>query len=333
MSSDPLTLKAFGTSDVGRRREKNEDVVLLLDDFGLFAVFDGAGGHNTGQVAANLASRSVSNYIRAVAPRLDAKEPDAFGLPARARHLSAALHKANRDILEVAAGHNRHRGMGTTVVATIFSPGSGLMHVAHVGDSRCYRLRSGHLEALTADHCLLNDILEQRPNLDDEVLAQLPKNVVTRALGMDDNLKVSLSAHAILGGDRYLLCSDGLSSIVPQAQIQMLLAEDEDPDVAARLLIAQANSAGGPDNIAAIVIDCLGGGAADATPDYGGFSRDELTDPELLILGIEELGTDALLPGAGSEALETFRALTLGKPQPANVDDAEAKPAKRSDRH
>src|SRR6185295_2804941 len=102
-------------------------------------------------------------------------------------------------------------GMGTTIVAAVPAPRSGAIHVAHVGDSRCYRLRARHFEQLTEDHSLLNDVLESWPDVDDSALARLPRNVVTRALGMDEKLRVSIRSYEMVGGDRYLLCSDGLT--------------------------------------------------------------------------------------------------------------------------
>src|SRR5215216_1686162 len=170
--SAALTLKAAGRTDIGRRRQHNEDVVLVREDLGLFLVADGAGGHNAGEVASALAARSIENYFGAtIRATHEAPEFNRLGMPNGARRLSSAVHKANRDVVEIARSSPKHRGMGTTVVACCFSPRSGLMHVAHVGDSRCYRMRDGDFELLTQDHSLLTDVLEQRPELDDDVLA------------------------------------------------------------------------------------------------------------------------------------------------------------------
>jgi protein phosphatase len=182
-----------------------------------------------------------------------------LGIPNGARRLSSAVHKANRDVVEIARTSPKHRGMGTTVVASCFSPRSGLMHVAHVGDSRCYRMRDGDFELLTQDHSLLTDVLEQRPELDDEVLARLPKNIVTRAIGLDGQLRVSIRSFSVVEGDRYLLCSDGLSGPVPALDLAAVLALHEAPQAIAQRLIALANEKGGPDNVAALIIDCQGG--------------------------------------------------------------------------
>ena len=255
-----LVLQAGGATDVGKRRTHNEDAVLVRDDLNLFLVADGAGGHNAGEVASALCARSMANYFGAtIRSSHQSPEFDRFAIPHGARRLSAAVLKANRDIVEISRSSQAHRGMGTTVVAACFSPRSGLMHVAHVGDSRCYRLRAGHLELLTKDHSLLTDVIEQRPELDDQVLARLPKNVVTRALGMDGQLRVSMRSYAVVEGDRYLLCSDGLSGPVPATEIAATLGRDETPQQIATRLIGQANAAGGPDNIAVLVLHCQGG--------------------------------------------------------------------------
>jgi PPM family protein phosphatase len=301
----PLTLHAFGATDVGRRRKHNEDVVLVREDLNLYVVADGAGGHNAGEVASNLATRSIGNYFGAtIRATHDKPEFDAFGTPQGARRLSAAIHKANKDVLEISRTHARHRGMGTTVVATSLSPRSGLMHVANVGDSRCYRLRAGQLEQLTVDHSLISDVVEQRPDLPDDILDKLPQNIVTRALGMDKDLRVAVTSHTLLPGDRFLLCSDGLSGVLTPSAIREALDQPEPPETLAHVLIALANEGGGPDNIAALVIDC--DGARDSVTGFEtveAFPAEERTDPELLILGIEELEVPELLRGASDEIL------------------------------
>jgi protein phosphatase len=203
--------------------------------------------------------------------------------------------KANRDVIEVAKSRTEHKGMGTTVVAACFSPRSGLMHIGHAGDSRCYRLRGGHLELLTQDHSLLTDVLEQRPDLDDTVLERLPKSVVTRALGLDSKLRISLRSYGVVAGDRYLLCSDGLSGPVDASAIAEAVSARGTPETVVDSLIALAKASTGNDNIAALVIECTDGPTADSVPPPPpgvlAMTReaDARADPELLILGIEEL--------------------------------------------
>ena len=294
-----VTLKAAGRTDIGKRRQHNEDVVLVREDLGLFVVADGAGGHNAGEVASALAARSIENYFGAtIRATHELPEFNRLGLPNGARRLSSAVHKANRDVVEIARTSPKHRGMGTTVVACCFSPRSGLMHVAHVGDSRCYRMRDGDFELLTQDQSLLTDVLEQRPELDDDMLARLPKNIVTRAIGLDGQLRVSIRSFSVVEGDRYLLCSDGLSGPVPAQELADLLAKLESPAQIAEQLIVGANARGGPDNIAALIIDCQGGHKtalpADSVPPpppevLAMFDESQTSEPELLILGIQDL--------------------------------------------
>jgi PPM family protein phosphatase len=292
MSQD-LELRAAGLTDVGQR-PSNEDVVLVRSDLGLYVVADGAGGHRSGEVASALACRSLENYFGATIKKThELPEFDSFGIPGGARRLSAGILKANHDVLEISRRSPEHKGMGTTIVACCFSPRSGLLHVAHVGDSRCYRLRGGHLEQLTQDHSLLTDVLERRPDLDDTVLERLPKNVVTRALGIDPKLRVSLRSLAVVAGDRYLLCSDGLSGPVEPEAIARALGQRAEPDAVVAELVRLAKDAQGRDNIAALVVECTDGPKADSVPPAPAvLSRAReaaLSEPELLILGIEEL--------------------------------------------
>ncbi len=322
-----LVLQAGGATDVGKRRTHNEDAVLVRDDLSLYLVADGAGGHNAGEVASALCARSIANYFGAtIRSAHQSPEFNRFGISHGARRLSAAVLKANRDIVEISRSSQAHRGMGTTVVAACFSPRSGLMHVAHVGDSRCYRLRGGHLELLTKDHSLLTDVIEQRPELDDQVLARLPKNVVTRALGMDGQLRVSMRSYAVVEGDRYLLCSDGLSGPVSAPEIAAALGQDDTPQRIATRLIELANAAGGPDNIAVLVLHCRGGHSdalpADSVPPApaevfelpGDFDSDH-SDPELLILGIEDMDIAEGKESASDGLFKALGDLIVGPPR------------------
>jgi protein phosphatase len=240
----------------------------------------------------------MENYFGAtIRATHELPEFNRLGMPNGARRLSSAVHKANRDVVEIARTSPKHRGMGTTVVAACFSPRSGLMHVAHVGDSRCYRLRAGDFELLTQDHSLLTDVIEQRPELDDDMLARLPKNIVTRAIGLDGQLRVSIRSFSVVEGDRYLLCSDGLSGPVPAAEMADLLGKHAPAADTAEQLLALANQHGGPDNIAALIIDCQGGHKtalpADSVPppppEVLAMVAESMAEPELLILGIQDL--------------------------------------------
>lgn len=291
----PLQLAAAGATHVGLRRQHNEDSVLIREDLGLFLVADGAGGHHAGDVASALAARSISNYVGATRRATwDKPEHDAAGLASGARQLAAAVLKANHDVLEVSRSSTQHRGMGTTVVAVSHSPRSRLLHVVHAGDSRCYRLRAGRLEQLTLDHCVINDVLAQKPDLSDEVLAKLPRHAVTRALGMTDALRLSVRSYELAAEDRYLLCSDGLSGPVPASQLERLLVEQPEREACVRALTLAALEAGGPDNITALVLDVLGQPPTASERSLPTL-RDDYEEPELLLLGIEELELEELL--------------------------------------
>jgi len=295
-----LTLDAFGLSDVGLQRTNNEDVVVVRDDLALYAVFDGAGGHDAGDVAAAAAARTVQKHVTETEAEASTKPAlDPFGFTVDGRRLAAALHRANKSVVDISKAAKSRRGMGTTAVALLFSRQPSLVHVAHAGDSRCYRLRAGNLEQLTVDHSMINEVLEQRPDLDDDVLSSLPQHAVTRALGMEDKLRVPMASHQVVDGDRFLLCSDGLTGEVPPETIASTLARRDPPAETVVALIDLAKAEGAPDNVTAIVIDCHGPRRA-AVPVYDRSSVDipaeqRASEPELLLLGIEEVELDEIV--------------------------------------
>ncbi|MEM6962630.1 MAG: SpoIIE family protein phosphatase, partial [Myxococcota bacterium] len=173
------------------------------------------------------------------------------------------------DIIDIAKNSERHHGMGTTIVAAHIVPELSALHLAYVGDSRCYRLRDGRMELLTHDHTLIHDVLELKPDLSEEKALDLPRHVITRALGMGAQLRVSVRSHSLLPGDVYLLCSDGLTDEVEESEIveALLLAKSSEERV--HLLIDLALEHQAEDNIAAVVIHCeltRGAGTLPKTP-------------------------------------------------------------------
>jgi PPM family protein phosphatase len=293
-SSGELSIEAFGATDIGLKRPCNEDVALVRNDLSLFVICDGAGGHDAGDVAAAAAARAIAKYIHETSALAEsAPAIGTYGVASDARRIASALHKANRDVLAVARAAGSKRGMGATAVALLFSPTSSLVHVAHAGDSRCYRWRDGHFEQLTQDHSIINDVIEQRPDLDDGVLARLPKHAVTRALGMEDKLRITVNSHEVVNGDRYLLCTDGLSGPVQAGALAEVLARGEPPAETVAALIDLAKSVGGPDNIAALVVDCVSSHTSELPViQHGRAILDPVgrsSEPELLLLGIEEV--------------------------------------------
>lgn len=252
-SSDAIRPVAVGISDVGRQRELNEDHLLIQPQLSLFAVADGMGGHSAGDVASKLTAISLCNFFEATQTDPSAAEvADTPDLAPEARRLIAGIRKANRDVFEISSTFTEHKGMGSTIVAVHVS--HDMIHIAHVGDSRCYRIRDGAIEQLTRDHSLINDALELKPDLTARELARLPKNVITRALGMASTVKVDVQSHPALPQDVYLLCSDGLTGMVNPTQILEVLDVTEDLTEACELLIAMANEAGGTDNISALLV-------------------------------------------------------------------------------
>jgi len=253
-SRTELLVTAAGDTDVGRRPH-NEDAVLLRPDLGLFVLADGAGGHNAGNIASALATTAVVHfYERTQAAALSWPEFDGVGLHTGARRLATAIQRANQEIVDIAQTSAQKKGMGTTVVALHVVPESRLMHLGHVGDSRCYRVRGGHLEQLTYDHSLLNDVLELRPDIDDAEAMRLPRSVITRALGMGPGVRVAVRSHELVAGDVYILCSDGLTDVLDDEHIAASAELARDPHELVRILLERARVEGADDNVAVIVV-------------------------------------------------------------------------------
>jgi protein phosphatase len=290
-SSLAKSIDAGGVTDTGKVRKHNEDALLVRKDLHLYVVADGAGGHNAGDIASKLAVKSIENFFEATEPVAKTRpELDRFGLMTQARRLAAAVQKANSDVMEIARASKERKGMGSTVVVAYLRPAWNRLYLAHVGDSRCYRLRGGHMEALTHDHTMLNDVMELRPDVDDQVLTRLPRSVVTRAIGMGDRVRVELRAHDLAAGDRYLLCSDGLYRDVPVDALQGALRSPEGPEAVARQLVEIGKKAGGADNLTALVIDCARieePSKTSAGPVVPATRGPMPSAPEILLIGIE----------------------------------------------
>jgi PPM family protein phosphatase len=246
---------AAGASDVGLQREHNEDSFVVLKEYDLFVVADGMGGHRAGDVASKLATETISEFFKSTAND-DVTWPFHFdtNLSEEENRLLTGIRVANRQIFERSSRSREYHGMGTTVVGAMFSPRKGRMYIGHVGDSRCYRVRGGAIAQLTRDHSLINDYLLAMPDLTEEQRSELPKNVITRALGMQDQVVVDLQHDDPRPGDVYVLCSDGLSGMVQDDEILRIVAEAADIRQACSQLIARANEHGGEDNVTAVLI-------------------------------------------------------------------------------
>src|SRR5262252_8584510 len=246
---------ATGLSDVGLQREHNEDSFVVLSEYDLFIVADGMGGHRAGDVASRLATDTIADFFKSTA-REDVTWPFHFdtSLSEEENRLITGIRIANRQIFERSAKSREYRGMGTTVVGALFSSKKNKMYIGHVGDSRCYRVRGGELRLMTRDHSLINDYLMAMPDLTEEQKNELPKNVITRALGMQDQVIVDLQTDEPEPGDLYLLCSDGLSGMIGDDEIREILLSTGDINESCRRLVARANEHGGEDNITAVLV-------------------------------------------------------------------------------
>ncbi len=251
-----VRIRYAAKTDVGMKRTHNEDYFALIEDEQLFMVADGMGGHASGEVASKLAAEVMGEFYR------HSKDQDATW-PYRYDHnlsyvenrLVASIRLANAKIHESAAKNPQLRGMGTTVVSFIIKGNAAF--VAHVGDSRVYRVRDGVIHLLTRDHSLLEDYKEARPDMTEEEARNFPhKNVITRALGMRDSVVVDIARVDLEDGDRFVLCSDGLSGMLTDEQIRDITKRNEDLEAAVGELIDRANEAGGTDNITAMVVEC-----------------------------------------------------------------------------
>jgi PPM family protein phosphatase len=256
-SDKPVRLRALaaGISDVGLQRDHNEDSFAILNDQELYVVADGMGGHRAGDVASRLATDAIVDFFRATASE-DVTWPFHFDarLSEEENRLLTGIRIANRQILERSARSRECHGMGTTVVGALFSPTKKKMYIGHVGDSRAYQVRRGNITQLTRDHSLVNDYLLAMPELTEEQKNELPKNVITRALGMQDQVTVDLQSVDAELGDLYVLCSDGLSGMIGDQEILDVTGATDDLHEACRRLVALANEHGGEDNITAVIV-------------------------------------------------------------------------------
>lgn len=235
---------AAGLTDIGRERNHNEDRFILLPEFNVYVVADGMGGHQSGEVASRMAASTIASFFRT----------DGASVADVGERLRGAVCDANSKIFARADDSRAHRGMGTTVVAAAYSPGDGKLFVAHAGDSRAYHLRNGSIKRMTRDHSLLSDALLERPELTESDLAYLPRNVITRALGIGPTVDVDLTSLEVSAGDVFLLCSDGLHGLVEDDVIRKIVADSFILTDACHRLVDAANRNGGKDNITAVLI-------------------------------------------------------------------------------
>lgn len=247
---DPDRFVASGMSDIGQVREVNQDYCGEFEDAGarrrLFIVADGMGGHRGGEVASRLAVEAASEVFKSGGD-------DAVTL------LRSALETANEHVFRASQEDMDLAGMGTTGVCLLFES-DGRAWVAHVGDSRAYRLRGDRFEQITDDHSVVGALIRMGHITEEEAKLHPQRNEILRAIGTNEDVEVQITALEVEPGDKYLLCSDGLSGLVPGEEMAAVLAREE-PENAVRTLVQMANLEGGNDNITVQVVMVPGEGA------------------------------------------------------------------------
>jgi len=255
-ASRPMNILAAGLSDVGLQREINEDSFCVLPEHALYVVADGMGGHRAGDVASKMATHTIASFFEATSSE-DATWPFHFDphLSIEENRLVTGIKVANKKIYDASTKHQEVHGMGTTVVSVVIARERQRLYVAHVGDSRAYRVRNGEIALLTRDHSLLNDYLLVMPDMSQEDRDQLPRNVITRALGMQDTVVVDLVPEQPHSGDLYVLCSDGLSGMISDEEIRAIVHDNGvEVEKSVKGLVAKANENGGEDNVTVVVL-------------------------------------------------------------------------------
>lgn len=245
-------------TDVGRVRDNNEDAVAQVEDIGLVVLADGMGGYNAGEIASGLALATILDSAQRQWPDLRHGEVDPeSGHTVEALFLRELVERAHDTIYSVAQSQPQCAGMGTTIVVAVFF--DDRIAVAHVGDSRLYRLRDGTLEQLTRDHSLVEELIARGHYSREDATRLAKKNIVTRALGVEETVEVDLLEEPVEPGDLFLLCSDGLSDMVEDTRIADLLAPPGVPLTdRAQTLVEAALTAGGRDNVSVVLVKVLG---------------------------------------------------------------------------
>ncbi|RPJ14244.1 MAG: Stp1/IreP family PP2C-type Ser/Thr phosphatase [Actinobacteria bacterium] len=236
-----MKVSVGAATDIGQVREGNEDSFLVVAP--LYAVADGMGGHRGGEVASSLALETVQGMF-------ERKEGS----------LADQVVEANRAVFDRSQNDRSVSGMGTTLTAALVD--GSRVHLVHVGDSRAYLLRGGELAQLTEDHTLVHRMVMEGEISQEEAETHPHRSILTRALGVDQSVQVDESDVETAAGDRLLLCTDGLTGMVPEGQIREILLESADPQEAVEKLVKVANRAGGIDNITAVILDFSEDGSA-----------------------------------------------------------------------
>jgi len=239
------------------KRTHNEDSLGILSDYSLYLVADGMGGHASGEVASRMAVETISSFFKMTSRDSEATWPfkEEKNLRYDENRLVAGIKWSNRRIYEAASRDPKYKGMGTTIVTAFFTQTGA--YLGHVGDSRGYRIRDGKIEQITEDHSLLNDYIKANKLTPEEIEHFPHKNVIVRALGMKELVQVDVNRLDPKVGDTYLLCSDGLTSMITDELTLELIMKGPDLKTACKNLIDAANEAGGTDNTTVALISLV----------------------------------------------------------------------------
>jgi len=240
-------------TDTGKVREHNEDAIGSNPDIGLMVLADGMGGYNAGEVASGIAVQIVTQLATEAAQREELNNIDSHsGLMRQSIILRDAVYRSNKIIYQTAQSQTHCEGMGTTIVACMFYDNK--VSIAHVGDSRAYRLRGGQFEQMTLDHSLLQELVDRGFYSHEEAQRSTNRNYVTRALGVEPTVEVEVHEYDVLPDDVYLLCSDGLPDMVEDDDIHLTISTfNASLEVVGQQLIDLANDHGGRDNVSVML--------------------------------------------------------------------------------
>jgi protein phosphatase len=247
-------VQAVGLTDTGKVREHNEDSISWDGDIGLFVLADGMGGYNAGEVASGIAVKTIVNLVQEAFAGQELEGLDkTTGLHRPGIILRDAIARANKIIHQTSKSQSQCEGMGTTVVSALFH--DNRVALAHVGDSRMYRLRKETFEQLTMDHSLLQELVDRGFYSPEEAQRATNKNYVTRALGVEPTVDVEVHEYPVEPGDWLVLCSDGLTDMVEDEDIHLTISTfGGNLDTVARQLVQLANDSGGRDNISVVLV-------------------------------------------------------------------------------
>lgn len=249
-----LKLNFFGATDVGRRRKNNEDYFGIFEKDQLFVVADGMGGHAAGEIASSTAVQAMAEFVALTATETDITWPWGVdpNLSLVANRLKTAVRFGNQKVLDLSLTQADYEGMATTIVGVLLEDATA--HIAHVGDSRLYLINGSGIRQVTIDHSWVLEQVALGVLTHEQARSHPLRNVVTRAIGAAPELNVDVTSHPMAVGDVLLMCSDGLSGMVVDSDLERIVRDNPDPQKAAGLLVAEANAHGGEDNITVLLL-------------------------------------------------------------------------------